>query len=266
MLTVAVLVAEDPPQPGAEEILRAHQRAGHDTRIVYLGQVILRAGAPPRLPGWPQWRPAVAHSRASAMWSLDVQARLEEDAGLRIVNSVSGQRAGRDKWVCARALAAAGVPAGPSMLAVPGTSARQAVSELGTDHVVVKPLTGYGGAGLIRCCGISEIASALRAAAAQGLPRIIQPYIEAGGESLREIVIGGTVAARVTMRARPGEWRSNLALGAAVHPAAAGQDADAIAVAAARATRLEIAAVDTINGLVTEVNTNAGSGPALSQG
>ena len=250
-MRIAVLTAEDPPQPGVAEILRAHRQAGHDADVVHLGQVILRAGSVPRLPGA---RPAVAHSRASAMWAIEAQAQLEA-AGLLIVNSVSGQRAGRDKWACATALATAGVPAVPTVLAVPGTAARDVADELGTDNLVVKPLDRYGGEGLARCRGTAQLGAALRAA---GGPRVVQPYVEARGASRRDVVIGRVVVASVTMRAADGEWRSNLALGAAVSPALPDRETENRAVAAAAATGLEIAAVDTIAGRVAEVNTNAG--------
>ena len=194
-MRIAVLTAEDPPQPGVAEILRAHRQAGHDANVVHLGQVILRAGSVPRLPAA---RPAVAHSRASAMWAIEAQA------------PAGGARQGRDKWACATALATAGVPAVPTVLAVPGTAARDVADELGTDDLVVKPLNRYGGAGLARCRGTAQLGTALRAA---GGPRVVQPYVEARGASRRGVVIGGVVVASVTMQAAAGEWRSNLALG-----------------------------------------------------
>lgn len=189
------------------------------------------------------------------MWGLAVQAGLEA-AGLLMVNSVSGQLAGRDKWACATALSAAGVPVIPTVLAVPGADAQDVARELGTDDVVVKPLDRFGGAGVTRCRGTGEIGAVLRTAGDSS--RVVQPYVEAGGRSRRDVVIGGAVVASVTMTAAAGEWRSNVALGAAAGPAPADREAEGRAVAAAAAAGLEIAAVDSIAGLVAEVNTNAG--------
>jgi hypothetical protein len=118
-IRVAILVAEA-PSSSVRALYDAHRRLGHDVAIAYLGTVYLRADLRPVFPGPP---PDVAHSRASAMWSLPVQDSLAEL--IPIVNTVEGQRAGRDKWLCAKRLNDSAVPALPTLLALPGADPQE---------------------------------------------------------------------------------------------------------------------------------------------
>jgi ribosomal protein S6--L-glutamate ligase len=251
---VAILVAEK-PQDSVDTLIEAHRNLGHSVRVVHLSEVVITSGRSVRFPGH---IPDVAHSRASALWGLAVQEAIEEL--VHVVNTSFGQRAGRDKWVCAQRLTATEVACVPTMLATPGLAAERVCEALG-DDVVVKPLAGFGGRGVERRRGRLDMESALSDTGA-GQLRVIQPYHHVGGRDLRVMVVDGRVVAAVERQARPGEFRSNVSLGASVRPVRIDRQVEALAIHAAQACSLDMAGVDIIETsdgpLVIEVNTNAG--------
>jgi ribosomal protein S6--L-glutamate ligase len=250
--SVAILTAENPPQSGVGELLEAHRALGHRVRVIHLSEMTFMSN----LPKFPGGLPDVAHSRASALWGLAAQEALEEV--MPIINTTAGQRAGRDKWVCARKLSAAGVDALPTFLATPGVGERQ-VCEVLSDDVVMKPMAGFGGQGVTRLRGRAEIGRALREMESQC---VMQPYCHVGGRDLRAVVVGGRVIASVERQAQGGEFRANASLGALVRPAHLDRQTEKLAIRAARACGLDMAGVDIIEPpdgpLVVEVNTNTG--------
>ncbi len=73
---------------------------------------------------------------------------------------------------------------------------------------------------------------------------IAQELIPPLGHDLRVIVAGGTVVGAGRRDAAPGEWRTNVALGATVSGASPSPVAVALARAATEASRLELVGVD----------------------
>lgn len=253
-VNVAILVAEDPPQSGVTTLLEAHHRLGHTVRVVHLSQVGVTSG---RLTGFPGGLPDVAHSRASALWGLAVQEAIEPV--IPIVNTTAGQRAGRDKWVCARRLAASSVASLPTLLAVPGLTVDQVCEAIG-DDVVVKPLAGFGGFEVARCRGRQEIAAAIRPSGER--LHVLQPYRHVGGRDLRVVVIDDHPVVTIERQARPGGFRANAMLGAHLRAIKPTPEIESLSILAAQACGLDMAGVDMIETsdgpLVIEVNTNTG--------
>jgi ribosomal protein S6--L-glutamate ligase len=118
-----------------------------------------------------------------------------------------------DKLATARALEAAGVPHPPTVLVAPWLP-RPAFA----GPVVLKPRFGSWGRDVLRC----DTAAALDAPLDEARRRVwfsttggvLQQLVPPCGYDLRLIVAGGCVLGAVSRHAAPGEWRTNVALGA----------------------------------------------------
>jgi RimK family alpha-L-glutamate ligase len=173
------------------------------------------------------------------LWEL---ARLE-GAGVRVLNRPRTLVAAHDKLATSRALAEAGVPH-PRTQHITAPTSLVAIEP----PVVVKPRFGSWGRDVALC----EDAAALRRHLAEVVHRrwfkshgaLVQELVPPQGEDLRLLVAGDTVVGAVRRIAPPGEWRTNVALGATRHPVNPAPDICALAVAAARSIEADLVGVD----------------------
>jgi RimK family alpha-L-glutamate ligase len=163
-----------------------------------------------------------------------------------------------DKLLTARTLRLAGLPHPHTTLISPALPA--VVPEL---PLVLKPRFGSWGRDVVLCSNPDELEEALVRLQAKPWFRehgalaqeLVEPRAAVDGRTwdLRVIVAGGKVVGAARRIAPKGEWRTNAALGADVVPAEAPPLAQALAVAAVRGARLDLAGVDllpTRNGFV----------------
>jgi [lysine-biosynthesis-protein LysW]--L-2-aminoadipate ligase len=163
--------------------------------------------------------------------------------GVTVLNGRGALVAAHDKLATAQALFAAGVPHPHTQHVAPWLELPELASPL-----VIKPRFGSWGEDVIRCDTAEEIDAGLRLVqtrpwfAATGA--IAQKLVQPRGYDLRIIVAAGRVVGAVKRVAAPGEWRTNVALGARREPTHPPPAACAVAVAAAAAIGADLVGVD----------------------
>jgi RimK family alpha-L-glutamate ligase len=173
------------------------------------------------------------------LWALD----LLERRGVRVLNGRRALATAHDKLATSDALAAAGVPHPPTTELVSWSS----LLELGPP-LVLKPRFGSWGRDVVRCDSGDELIPALEAIRGRAWFRagggVCQRLVPPCGYDLRIVVAGGAPVGAVMRRAAPGEWRTNVALGARRVPVAPAPEALELAVGAARAVGGDLVGVD----------------------
>ena len=178
-------------------------------------------------------------------------------AGVHCINAPGAIERTIDKSWASATLAAAGIPTPPTVVCERREDALDAFAELGGD-VVVKPLFGAMGAGIVR---VEDPDVAHRVFGALELERAVY-YLQrtiapAGRRDLRALVVGGEVVA--AMERVADSWRANIARGARPRAVALGTAERELALAAAAAVGAAVAGVDLLatpdgGAVVLEVN------------
>jgi [lysine-biosynthesis-protein LysW]---L-2-aminoadipate ligase len=209
--------------------------------------------------GWvrPEQLRTVVRPRDVVLGRLDVRPSLDgierglfelqelEESGVATVLNRSGALfACHDKLATAIALEAADVPH-------PRTACVDSPSQLSRlePPLVVKPRLGSWGADVARCDTAFGLRRCFREIAKrpwfQQHGALVQALVPPTGRDLRVLVAGGRAVGAIARQAAPGEWRTNVALGATRIPVARPpRDAVELALAAAAAVDVDFAGVD----------------------
>jgi RimK family alpha-L-glutamate ligase len=188
------------------------------------------------------------------LWALD----LLERRGVTVLNRADTLAATHDKLATAQALACAGLPHPPVTHVAPWLPRPPLEPPL-----VLKPRFGSWGRDVTRCESEDELARALEEARLRvwfnAAGAVAEPLVPPCGFDLRLVVAGQRVVGAVMRRAAPGEWRTNVALGAQRIPAAPPAEACELALAAAEAVGGDLVGVDLLplpgdGWIVLEVN------------
>ena len=193
------------------------------------------------------------------VYYLDVLHALHH-LGIPVYNDGRAIERSVDKGMTSFLLHTAGIPTPPAWVIRDPEQARQVVErELAAGHeLVCKPLFGSQGEGLIR---LNAPTSALPDPAVCHGIHYLQRYVPAAtaqAQDWRVFVIGGRAVAAMRRTAATG-WITNVAQGAACHPAALEPDLRELAQAAARTLEMAYAGVDILRDVagrawVIEVN------------
>jgi len=136
-----------------------------------------------------------------------------EKLGVRVLNSAAVIEKTVDKFYSTALLARAGLPVPRTVVAESFDAAMTAVEEMG--RVVVKPVFGSLGKGIVR---VDDPDTAYRVFRALELGRYVyyvQEYLESGGEDFRLMVTGDRVLGAMRRRGQGCQsWKSNIACGA----------------------------------------------------
>ena len=173
------------------------------------------------------------------IWALGTLAA----RGVTVLNGAAALLAAHDKLLTARLLRRAGLPHPRTRLitgAVPSSLLRA--------PVVIKPRFGSWGLGVERCDDEETLAARLAE-----LPRepwyrrhgaLVQDLVPPLGFDLRIVVAVDQVIGAISRVAAPGEWRTNITLGAERQSVTPSPEACALALAAARATGAALVGID----------------------
>jgi RimK family alpha-L-glutamate ligase len=178
-------------------------------------------------------------------------------AGAVLLNPPSALVAAHDKLLTARILRRAGVPHPRTWLIAEGVPSP--APEL---PVVLKPRFGSWGRDVVLCPTAADLDRELARCAHrpwfQEHGALAQELVPPLGWDLRVVVSGGRVIGAARRVAAPGEWRTNIALGGHIEPAAAPPLARNLALQAAAAIRGDLVGVDLLplgeGFVVAEVN------------
>jgi RimK family alpha-L-glutamate ligase len=173
------------------------------------------------------------------LWALDRLAA----SGVIVLNGSRTLVSAHDKLTTAGAMFAAGVPHPRTQHIAPWLP----MPEL-EPPIVFKPRFGSWGRDVVRCDDAEAIERTLAelqtSAWYEATGAVAQKLVAGRGFDLRLVVARGRVVGAVRRIAAPGEWRTNVALGARREPIAPPPDACAIAVAAAAAIGGDLVGVD----------------------
>ncbi len=165
-----------------------------------------------------------------------------EREGKLVVNSPGSFEACVDKFSTTARLSAAGLSVPATICCQELDVAMSAFQTLGSD-VVVKPLFGSEGKGLVR---VSDEEMAFRTFSALiqlGCVAYLQKFIDHPGYDTRAFVLGGKVLAAMR-RHHPTDWRTNLAQGATAEAIRLTHEEERMAVQASEVVGAQMAGVD----------------------
>ena len=178
-----------------------------------------------------------------------------EDRGVPVVNSPRAIERCVDKFYTSALLQEAGLPTPETVVCERPEDAAEAFRALG--DVVVKPLFGSMGLGMVRVADPETAFRVFRALEAIRGVYYLQRSIEHGGRDVRVFVVGDRVVGAIE-RSSPG-WRTNVSRGGSARAITLPDAWTELALRAARAVGADYAGVDLIPALdgtvyVIEVN------------
>ena len=173
------------------------------------------------------------------LWALGRLA----DGGIRVLNEPAALLRAHDKLLTARILRHAGLPHPRTVL----IERHRDVPDLDFP-AVIKPRFGSWGRDVVLCHDRAELQRSLERLAFRpwfrGTGALAQELIRPLGYDLRVVIAGGTVVGAAKRIAPPGEWRTNVALGASSVATDPPPVALNLALAAAAASGLDLVGVD----------------------
>jgi ribosomal protein S6--L-glutamate ligase len=183
-----------------------------------------------------------------------------EQSGIPVINGLQAILTVRHKYLALQALAAAGLPVPDTVYLAQAAYFKTALERLAPGPVVVKPISGRQGTGIVCLQPGQALPAQALAELDQGRGLLLQTFIAPElRQDVRVLVIGGRVAGAMALIPRAGEFRANFHLGSESRPVTLSAQAARTAVAAAGAVGLEIAGVDLMllkenRQLVIEIN------------
>ena len=163
-------------------------------------------------------------------------------SGTRVLNPPKALETCVDKFLATARLSETGLPVPRTFCTQAATDAMSAFADLGGD-VVVKPIFGSEGRGMVRLTDAEVAWRTFRAIEQTGGVLYLQEFIRHPGWDIRAFVLGDCVLASMK-RFGHGDWRTNVAQGGTTESFELPPAQREMALAAARATGATIAGVD----------------------
>ncbi len=150
-------------------------------------------------------------SLEQVVYRMDALHRLAA-MGIPVLNPPRAIEAAVDKYLALAQLEAAGLHVPPTWVGESAADALDAFGRLGRD-VVVKPLFGSEGRGLVRVSDVELARRTFQTLERLGAVLYVQQYVDHPGHDLRAFVIGDRVVGAIRREATGGDWRTNVAVG-----------------------------------------------------
>ena len=193
------------------------------------------------------------------VYRMDVLHRLES-RGIRIINSAETIERGVDKYYTLTLMEDLGIKIPPTIVTEKFDNALSAFEKLGGD-VVVKPLFGSEGRGMVRVTDLDAAYRLFRALEMGRYVYYIQKYIPHGEKDIRLFVLGEKVTAAMIRKGR--DWKCNIANGATGQAIEPDKELCEISLQATKILKADYAGIDILPGddgnyYLIEVNTIPG--------
>jgi len=179
-------------------------------------------------------------SLEQVIFRVDALHRLE-NAGVHIVNSPTVIERTVDKYYTSSLLEDAGIPTPRTVVTEHFEEAMAAFDELGGD-VVVKPIFGSEGRGIVRVCDPDTAYRVFRALELGRYVYYLQEFVPHGNEDIRVFVTGQQAIAAMVRRGET--WKTNVAQGAKAEALQPDRELRRLALRASQALGAEYAGVD----------------------
>jgi RimK family alpha-L-glutamate ligase len=190
------------------------------------------------------------------IFRMDALANLAA-AGVTVVNPPRAIEVAVDKYLATTRLAAAGLPVPRTITCQTVEQALAAFADLGCD-VVMKPLFGSEGRGIVRLSDEGIALRAFKALEQIGSVFYLQEFVEHEGCDLRLLVIGDEVFGM--KRRNADDWRTNISRGAVGQTLQVTDELAELAHRAAKAMGAPVAGVDLLparDGRLLAIEVNA---------
>ena len=196
-------------------------------------------------------------SLEQVVFRMDVLHALQRQ-GKKVLNPPRALESAVDKFLASELLQSHGLDIPPTFCCQDSDTAMEAFERFGKD-IVVKPLFGAEGRGILRIEDEQLAWRVFRAIEKIGGVIYLQPYIKHPGWDLRIFILGKKVLGGMKRTAPQGAWMTNVAQGGKCESYKLNSNLEEIGIKASNAVGAEIAGVDLIldeNGkwLVLEVN------------
>jgi RimK family alpha-L-glutamate ligase len=180
-----------------------------------------------------------------------------EDRGVPVINSPKAIERTVNKFYTSAILGDAGIPTPETVVCEDFATAMTAVREMG--DVIIKPIFGSMGHGLVRICDPDVAFRVLRPLEQTRTVYYIQRFLDHDGRDIRAFVVGGRVVGAIEREAPDGDWRTNVSRGGRARAIELSDGDRQLAICAATAVGADYAGVDLLHtrdgtGYVIEVN------------
>lgn len=149
------------------------------------------------------------------VFRMDALARLER-GGVRVVNSPKSLECAIDKYLTTARLEAEGLPVPDTIVCEGAEDAQRAFALLGGD-VVIKPIFGAEGRGILRASDPDLAFRAFRTLERLGAVLYLQRFVPHAGFDVRVLVLNGRVLGSMKRR-HPTDFRTNVSRDAVAEP------------------------------------------------
>lgn len=203
-------------------------------------------------------RPIGRGSLEEIIFRMNLLHKLKR-VGIRIINSPEAIEKSVDKYNTLSLLEESGLPVPRTAVTESSIEALKAFYELGGD-VIVKPLFGSRGLGVMRVSNPDEATRVFRNLAFQHQVLYIQKFIPHNNYDIRALVLNGSVLASEKRVA--GGWKTNISQGAYPKAVKLSEEVEELAIKTVEIIGCEVAGVDIIEGtegpLIVEINSQPG--------